>query len=521
MPNLLKVTKEEIAWQMKPVNINTGDQANTRLKEYLGDDQKYFAPMAVSGVGYVWTSNQGGWTPLSKANPQQKNKVEKTLGDLNKRIRQKLAGNEKLADAFLSLPSDIGKYVFFIDDPNDFKVIIAGWGFANSRKKIFIPENNVKKKEVKLKPKVGFAIKGEIQPLHKFFIITKSGSHKEETTGADGFFNLGEQKAGENISVMDSDTSRTFSFQVEENKEDYVFDITRLFVLKVLVLKDDAPLTQQEIKVIFKGCEFSLITDDNGCAQKSLPYFPDTTISVSVDDQNQSAECVLPEVDFEFRLKSLVVVPPPPPPVDKKAKVTVVCVDQFGNPRDNYPLYITLDGKRDSVLTSPEGKYFIGNAKAGGQLMVEDGYNAVPTVQVSLKEGENLVKIEVPLVVKQTWNHLQMISYDGLPQANRKLELKQGPKTLVLDLDNNGAADFKADEFIDGVEITAQVIAPDSKYSIIPFTTEPDERHYLIEEKWAVKSNNWHNWLNWAIMIAIYLGLAVFGIFYVHQLPFH
>ena len=139
MPNILKVTKEEISWQLSGSSINAGPQANARIKEYLGDDARFFAPMTATSTGYTWTSQESGWMPLASASGIQRNMVEAELANLRNRIQQKLSSRPKLAGEILSLPSDDGKYVFFMEGNEGIRLLLAGWGFSNARRKVVIP----------------------------------------------------------------------------------------------------------------------------------------------------------------------------------------------------------------------------------------------------------------------------------------------------------------------------------------------------------------------------------------------
>lgn len=521
MPNILNVTKEEIIWQLAGSSINAGPQANARIKEYLGEDAKYFAPMAATSSGYIWTSPVTGWIPLGAANESQRKSVESELQALRSRIKDRLSSKPKLAGEILSLPSDLGKYIFFKDENGTVTVIIAGWGFSNARRKVVIPPKSKKETSSVLASKIGFTINGELQPLHSFQITTHGGVPKQCNTDPEGFYHLGEQKPGTTINVYDPASGKNISFDIEDGKSEYILDITRQTKINIRILCDDLPKAGVDATMVYHGRNYSVSTDNQGTASFSVPYFEGEIINVSFEDINESHKCEFPSTNIEIKLKSPVIIIPEPPKIDRK-NVSVECSGSDGSLRPDYPLSIEIDGMSMDKLTDKNGKIELGAHKIGTSITVVDGFTGKNPLKHIVDEHGNVIRYVVPThTIPIPENNLKMIGIDGKPYANRKVVVRQGDKSMILGLDENGIARFNANEFEYGKEMTAQILSPDNSFDKIPFTLEINERDYVIEENETFKNNWWQRMLNVAMVIALIVALIIMGNIFVEHLPLY
>lgn len=521
MPNILKVSKEEVTWQLSFSNINAGAQANARIKEYLEEDSVYFAPISTTTNGYIWTSTESEWTPLASADSIQRGKIDAELSSLRNRVREKLSTRSKLAEEILSLPSDDGKYIFFKDEVNGIRILIAGWGFSNARRKVVMPRKEVKEKTNLISVKVGFEIDGKIQPFHKFLLTTHGGSQKECCTEQDGYLSLGEQKKGTMIQVQDVDSAKSFTFEIEEGRSEYVLDVTRFTNVVISAVKDKSPLPNETIVVKYCGAEHVLTTDNNGQAKLSVVYIATGTISALCNNNEITTNCEYPNTNINFDFVS----PAPkekeviPPPIKLTYGLKVRCINQHGSTLPNYPLTITINEKTEDLVTSVDGTISIDNLMAGTYVMVKDGYTDENPVAHTIVCGENLLDYIVKESKEEIVNNLQIIGINGQPVCNQKIMLIQDGKSLVLRLDDSGNTQFPANKFENNKDITVSILSKDSDQENMTFTTDIDERDYLIQQNLCVKNPWWKKLLNIVIAILLIIAMIELGAIFVQLLP--
>lgn len=518
MPNILKVTKDEITWQLSGSSINSGPQANARIKEYLGEDAKFFAPMSATTTGYTWTSPETGWKPLASANDVQRSTVASELASLRRRVQEKLSSRQKLAGEILSLPSDDGKYIFFIEGNDGIRILIAGWGFSNARRKVVILPNNKTESASILTAKIGFTINNELQSSHKFYITTLGGSSKECLTDAEGFYHLGEQKIGTNVNLIDADSQKSISFVIDKGKTDYIFDVTRNSNVRIKITSDEESLDNTEISVEYHGAINKYTTDSLGEVNISVPYFKHEILNVKIEDVEKNIICQFPEtrVDINLPKPQDIIIQPP---VDNLSNVTVRCIAQNGNPRCGYPLVIEIEGNKSDFLTDKDGIVKLSPQKKGTNIKIVDGF----CDNISLSRIANETNLVIEFIVEEKVpempdNILQMIGIDGKPLSNQKVILRQGDKSLILDLDNEGFTKFKVTEFQCGKEMSAQILSNEEEFDQIPFTLDEDEHNYVIEETIATKKAWLNKLLNIIIAIILIAGIAELGTIFVHHL---
>jgi len=528
MPNIRKVTKEEISWQLSGSSINAGSQANARIKEYLGDDSRFFAPMTVTSTGYTWTSQEPGWIPLASASDIQRDMVETELANLRNRIQQKLSLRPKLAEEILSLPSDDGKYVFFMEGNDGVRFLITGWGFSNARRKVVIPGKN--KKDIKSisSARIGFAINGELRPNHRFLITTMGGAAKECFTDAEGFYHLGEQKANTKVNLIDGDSQKTISFEIEDGKSDYVFDITRNSKIRVIVSCDETLLENAEIIIGYHGNSHTYTTDSLGEVNITLPFFNGEIIETSTNGIDKRTLCQYPETEIQIQLTKPkekkggdIDDTVTDPPVKKYSDVSIRCINQEGNPRYNYPITIRIGEYATDFLSDKGGLVSLPPQEIGTEIKVIDGFEVANYVRHIVDDSDNIIELIVPEEVASVPdNTLQMIGIDGNLLANRKVILRQGDKTLILNLDGEGTTRFNDSEFEHDKEMTAQILAKDNEHDPIPFTLDENERNYVIQELEATKKPRWHKFLNIVLAIILISVIAEIGSIFVQHLPY-
>lgn len=530
MPNILKVTKEEIIWQLSGSSINPGRQANDRIKEYLKEDARFFAPMTATSTGYTWTSQESGWTSLASATGIQRDMVESELAELRNRVQQKLSLKPKLAAGILSLPSDDGKYVFFMEGNDGLKLLIAGWGFSNARRNVVIPGKNKKDIKSVTSARVGFTVNGELQPSHRFFITTVGGSAKECFTDAEGYYHLGEQKANTKVNLTDADSQKSISFIIEDGRSDYVFDITRNSKIRVIASCDGTLLENAEITIAYHGSCNTHTTDSLGEVNLTVPFFKEELVVASANGVEKRTVCQYPETVIQIQIPKQKDKEEekidndnimPEPPIPASYDVTVRCVNQEGSPRISYPLVVEFGGKTADYITDKEGLVRLAPQETGTDIKVTDGFEDTNSVRHVVDDSDNAIELIVPEEeVEVPDNTLQMIGIDGKAYANRKVILRQGEKTLILSLDGLGTTRFKDGEFERNKELTAQILSKDNEHAAIPFTLDDGEHEYVIHESEATKNPWWRGVLNVLLGIILIAVIAELGAIFVQHLPY-
>lgn len=529
MPNILKVSKEEICWQLSGSSINAGPQANARIKEYLEDDARFFAPMTATSTGFTWTTQESGWLPLVSATSVQRDKVESELANLRNRVQQKLSLRPKLAGEILSLPSDDGKYVFFMEGNEGIRLLIAGWGFSNARRKVVIPGKN--KKDIKSisSARVGFTINGELQPSHRFLITTLGGSSKECFTDAEGFYHLGEQKANTKVNLIDGDSQKAISFVIEDGKSDYVFDITRNSKIRVIVSSDETLLENAKINIGYHGSSHTYTTNSLGEVNISIPFFNGEIIETSTNGIDKCTLCQYPETEIKIQ------IPKPEeeknsenddiitePLVKRSRYVSIRCINQEGNPRYDYPVIVKIGVHTYDYLSDKDGFVRLSPQDVGTEIKVIDGFEDSNSMRHVVDDlVDNVIELIVSEVVATIPdNTLQMIGIDGKLLANRKVILRQEDKTIILNLDGEGTTRFKDGEFERNKGMTAQILSKDNEHDPIPFTLDDNEYDYVIQESEATKKTWWHKLLNIILVIILVVAIVELGSIFVQHLPF-
>ncbi|MDE6792160.1 MAG: hypothetical protein K2J48_03655 [Muribaculaceae bacterium] len=437
--------------------------------------------------------------------------------------------NPKLAGEFLSLPSDSGKYIFFIEDEKGLRILITGWGFSNSRKQVITPLNKKKNIIPVSTIKIGFAIDSEIQPYHDFSLVTLSGQQKKCQTDSEGFYDLGEQKLGVSINISDADSGKDFSFISEKGKEKYLFDITRYSNVSISVTNNGENESGTPVSLSYHGKEFSSTTDEKGRCVFSLPFFKNEIIRISCKDRSNDIVITFPDTEVEFDFISPSVIPPVIPPVPdekiivsppevRKTEVTIVCKTSTDRPLPNYPLTISIDNSQDHVITDFKGVKTISDLSVGTSIEVRDSFGDNQPIYHKILPKDNIIEYIIPEQKKEVFNTIQIIRKNNIPASNQILALKQGQNSLVLTLDENGTASYNAEKFKDNEEIIAQILSKNEETERIPFTTDPDERIYLIQEVEIVKDYKWKKIINCILSALLLLALAWGGIIFISSI---
>ena len=386
MAYLQTTDNNQLNWQLGASHINAGTQANQRIKDYMGEDAAMFAPMAIGSRGYKWSTNETGWLPMTHANAAQEAAIKLQLDQLRERVRARMSDKPALAEAFLSLPSDGNKYIFFKEDGGALRILITGWGFSNSRK----PAPTVivgPAKRTAPKVTAGFTVDGVLQPGRQFQVESVGGNLKTLATGPDGLYDFGQQNLDTAISVVDTQSGRRFSFVVTENAQPHLFDVTQMAPVTVMVTLEGQPQPGQEATLSYNGRTSRLTTDQNGRATQTVTYLPGQEISVTVGDETLAAPVRLTDNIFTFE-HFAPPAPPVPPAPDTTAQIRTV--DSMGQPVADFPLNVNINGMDIRGVSDPTGVYAIAQPQAGADVVVSSGHDGSNPCYFHVEPGQNV-----------------------------------------------------------------------------------------------------------------------------------
>ena len=319
----------EIYWS---IGWNASQQANTRLREKLGDVSQYFAMLKVGNATYNWMVDAiGQWRPMGQAPDSDKALIMKKAEEVKQMVFAKLSDDEGLASKICQVPN-YEEYIFF--KPNaqgDIDIAITGWGFHNFKKSgPAIP--TWPPVPVMHTTTIAFTADGERQPNRPFSIVTPK-MRKPCTTDEQGVA-VYKEYAGVHITVIDDATQRQFTFTTTDTDTEHEFDVTVettpppppepepepivKCALCVMASLDGQPLAHEPVSVDYGGQHYDLSLEENGTVSLTDLDFADGICQVEVRGERRQVTMVKDEnnlVSFTFET---------PKPVEVMARLTVL-----------------------------------------------------------------------------------------------------------------------------------------------------------------------------------------------------
>lgn len=216
-----RVPTSEIHWS---IGWNASQQANSRLKDVIGDTSKYFALLKVGNATYNWiVDTVGQWRPMGMAPDSDKPLIMEKAEEIKQEVIAKLPGDNTLASKICQVPN-YEEYIFYREaEDGNLDVVITGWGFHNFKKAGPFMDTWPPRPKM-FTTSIAFIINGERQPNRPFFIITPK-MKKPDVTDAEGLRSFKEY-AGLTLTVIDEETQRRFDFTTAENNTMLEFDVT-------------------------------------------------------------------------------------------------------------------------------------------------------------------------------------------------------------------------------------------------------------------------------------------------------
>ena len=268
MPKIKEVPSSEVHWQVS--NWNVRDAANTRIKQYLGADAQYFAPVYVTHSSYYWSdSDADGWVKLPNANDDDTRRARAMIEELRSRALRKAGPRAAVIEQVFCFPND--DFIFVRRrEGGELELRLTGWGFANYKRgsAATIIDTTVQQKinEITL----SFTIDGKPVPRRKFSLL-QGTAWVEQETGDDGIYSFGRLPQGSHIAVRDLDTGVERIVDVDENTGHIDVDVTQFVVVRITARHDGEPVGAETVTVNYGHRQLPLALD-KGVTTCSLPW---------------------------------------------------------------------------------------------------------------------------------------------------------------------------------------------------------------------------------------------------------
>lgn len=297
MPKIKEVPSSEVHWQVS--NWNVRDAANTRIKQYLGADAQYFAPVYVTHSSYYWSdSDADGWVKLPNANDDDTRRARAMIEELRSRALRKAGPRAAVIEQVFCFPND--DFIFVRRrEGGELELRLTGWGFANYKRgsAATIIDTTVQQKinEITL----SFTIDGKPVPRRKFSLL-QGTAWVEQETGDDGIYSFGRLPQGSHIAVRDLDTGVERIVDVDENTGHIDVDVTQFVVVRITARHDGEPVGAETVTVNYGHRQLPLALD-KGVTTCSLPWLEGVECDVVLRGEHQRRELRREAVnDFNF-----------------------------------------------------------------------------------------------------------------------------------------------------------------------------------------------------------------------------
>ena len=490
------VNENEVSWVFGS-KINPGPQAMSAVRQYMGAYAENFMPISIGMGMFSWELPDDGWERISHAQASEAGKIReaysKFCGEALNAAKAKVGGGAMhFVNNVFTVPND--DYVFYkVQADGSVKFQIAAWGFRN----LVRPTGGPMRKDLNKKNqqvKCGFSVDGVMQPQRGFtscFAHQQIPTHFE--TAEDGFYAFSQGiSEGEKITIVDDDTKRVFELLVQKGQSEYVFDVTQMSTVKVLVEHDGAPLPNTNVQLNYNGKSLNAVTADDGTVMFSVAYFKDKSVEAVVNGEAQQNVLQLGENSFHFNFAT--------PAKKATAKVRV---NADGMPVEGECVKVFVAGNERLVTTGPDGV-------ATCEFEYTDAFDVAADVRGNVQQkpiaNEVLFDFDFVTPVVRTVS-VKVVDVAGMPLAGKEISVKQGEQKLYGILDDDGTFRFEDTAFKRGEGVDLTVGGEDGTKIEIPFVLEPDDDEYLF--KGVNEKNNSYLFL-WIILALLLIAVVAY-----------
>ena len=487
MAKLKEVLGSEVHWQV--ADWHTKDQANIRIRQLLGDDARYFAPLYVTHAGYYWSDPEpDGWTLLSDAPADMHDEVLRRIAELKQRAITRYPAQQQRIETVFACPND--DYVFVRrNDDMSLDIRITGWGFQNFHR-AYGGSINETLATVKLRDvAVAFSVDG-IRQAGREFSFFRGTTWADAVTGDNGLYSFGQLSPGAQLQLRDTVTGIERIVDVDENTSVIDVDVTEYLTLRVNARHDNVPVQNEEARVEY-GHRTAVLTLSEGVAECRLPYLHEQECTVVLRGETQRRQLeknVLNVFDFEF------VTPVADPPEEHEEEMVdpgslefdakVLVLDRQGNVVPGYPIVVDVNGSKSGYITDAEGTVAVGTVVSGEQMTVIDAVNQRVRETYTLIERQDTYVFVLPYEESDRFGDctLRVIEKDGNPSVGTTCILAQENVRQLAHLDPNGEMRFASSAFTANKDIEVHLYSDRRTFPPLSFTLDEDEKEYEFRE---------------------------------------
>jgi len=177
---------------------------------------------------------------------------------------QSILGSFPFKDEILSIPND--SCIFYRHNGTNYDIALAAWGYRSLKQPPCTDLTEWINQKYYQKVRIAFVWGNRFLPNCNFLL-----NGQKRNTSADGFFYITQELPVGNTYSISTMFGKVFSLKVEKGTEDYTYDLTQDFNVKIKIIKDGQPVTKQNCTVVFDNTENLLCTDELGCATIRLP----------------------------------------------------------------------------------------------------------------------------------------------------------------------------------------------------------------------------------------------------------
>lgn len=409
MPKLKEVLSTEVHWQV--ADWHTRDQANIRIRQLMGDDARYFAPVYVTHSGYYWSDAEpAGWSLLSDASPEDSRAVRAFIEGLRAKALAKYPNQQQRIDQIFTRPNDDFVFIRKLAD-GSLDVRLTGWGFANFHRAYGGSIIDAPADDSLRQVKVCFSIDGCRLPDREFD-LWRSTSWAHMKTDSEGYFDLGSLGPGARVQVRDKATGKERIETVADDTSVIDVDVTEYLTVRVSARHDNVPVGGEGVKIVY-GCHENELLLNQGVGECRLPWLEGVECNVSLRGQMQARPLdkdIVNVFNFEFVT-----------PVTPRTPVTVR-VHADGAPVVNEPVTIVY---RDNVLQMNTD----GNGEAKTEFDTPDDSEGLHQVVATVRDRQSGCELGSEPIV---------INFDFDTPVREEFEAT----ILIIDMDNKAVGGY-------------------------------------------------------------------------------
>ena len=426
------------------------------------------------GSGYLqWSLPGSDWISFSKADNVQKASVARDYKARKNQLQSLLKGSS-LVDVVFSVPSE--DFIYFRQGGEGWDIALTAWGCKYPE----IPatkdlDTYITKQDLQT-VNIGFAWAGEKLPELNFKLCGYL-----RVTSTDGFMHVDRPLSVGSSYSIETLMGHCFTLQVEQGKEDYVFDLTKFFEVDIEICQDGVPHPNKICELNFNGNVHTLTTDQSGHSQIRIPlvndpngqiadFQPPCVITCNGETQQKAPSIEGDVLHFTFSFKTeeekgpdieQKPLDPPISPLPEKKILVKIEVFRGESPVNGQDLKVLFGDKTQMVNTDEKGVASLDIVLK----KTEDGAILEPQPSCEVICGEehqtkipkesddclyyrfDLPKVETP-PQEPEFVYIELKDYAGDPLVDMPFKLKTKKKGSVsLQTDHDGRCKLPKDWF--------------------------------------------------------------------------